>query len=170
MGDHGIAVLVAREGLTFGTSLAEADLKSDTAPVTPLVRAALEAGGEGVRFFRDPTRGGVATVLKELALQTGLNFWIDEAEIPMNPAVAAACEMLGFDPLYIANEGKVLAVVAPEVAEAVLEAWRGLPLGRQAAQIGEVRPEPAGEVHCATQIGGTRIVDMLAGEQLPRIC
>lgn len=165
VGDHGTAVLLARGELEL-----ESDLESDTAPLHGLVSALLDAVPEGVRALRDPTRGGVATTLVEMALRSESCIVLDEPSIPVRPEVRGACEILGLDPLYVANEGKVVAVVAPEAAEAALAALRAHPLGRHAARIGEVRAEPPGMVFLRTVSGGTRVVDMLAGEQLPRIC
>jgi hydrogenase expression/formation protein HypE len=165
IGDHGVAVLIARGDLEL-----ESDLQSDTAPLHELVGTLLDAVPEGVRALRDATRGGVATVLVEMALRSETCAILDETAIPVRPEVRGACEILGLDPLYVANEGKVVAVVAPEVAAESLAALRAHPLGRDAAIIGEVRAEPAGMVFLRTVSGGTRVVDMLAGEQLPRIC
>jgi hydrogenase expression/formation protein HypE len=164
MGDHGIAVLAARGELGF-----DADVWSDVAPLNHLV-AAMLAAGDRIHVLRDPTRGGVATTLNEIARQSGVGVVLDEAALPVRPAVAAACEMLGFDPLYVANEGKLLAVVAAEDAPAVLAAMRREPYGAEAVVIGHVAPTPAGRVLLRTRLGSTRVVDMLAGEMLPRIC
>jgi len=164
MGDHGIAVMLARGDLDL-----EVALRSDTAPVTTLVQALLEAA-PGTRWCRDPTRGGVATVCNELARDRQLAVVLDEAALPVRPAVAGACELLGLDPLYVANEGKVLAVVPPEEADAALAAVRAEPGGAEAALIGEIRAEPEGVVVLRTAFGSTRIVDMLVGDPLPRIC
>ena len=146
----------------------EVDLRSDTAPLHDLVRSLLRV--DGVRCLRDPTRGGVATVLNELALPAELGIVIDEASLPIRPEVNGACEILGIDPLYVANEGRLIAVVAPEHAEAALDALREHSLGEQAAIIGEVHPNPPGMVLLDTAFGGSRVVDMLAGDPLPRIC
>jgi hydrogenase expression/formation protein HypE len=164
MGDHGIAVLEARGELGFA-----ADVSSDVAPLNHLVSSML-AASDGIHVLRDPTRGGVATTLNEIARQSNAAIIFDERALPVRPAVAAACEMLGFDPLYIANEGKLLAVVAPDAAEGVLAAMRATRYGEEAVIIGRVAAEPAGRVLLRTGIGGTRVVDMLAGEILPRIC
>jgi hydrogenase expression/formation protein HypE len=164
IGDHGMAIMVARGGLEL-----EADLRSDTAPLHELV-AALLAATPDVRCLRDPTRGGVATVLNELALGAEVGFVIDELMIPVRPEVNGACEILGIDPLYVANEGKLLAVVAADAEQAALAALRSHPLGTAAAVIGEVRADPPGMVVVDTAFGGTRVVDMLAGDPLPRIC
>ena len=165
IGDHGIAVLGARGELGF-----EADVISDVAPLNGLVAALLAAGGEAVHVLRDPTRGGVATTLNEIARQAGVAVVLDERAIPVRPPVVAACEMLGFDPLYVANEGKLLAFVAAEAAPAVLAAMRATRYGEEAVVVGRVQAAPAGRVLLRTAIGSTRVVDMLAGEMLPRIC
>ncbi|CAN5654681.1 hydrogenase expression/formation protein HypE [soil metagenome] len=162
--DHGMAVMLARGDLAL-----EADIRSDTAPLGGLV-GDLFAAAPGTRWLRDPTRGGVGTVANELAQVTNLAVVLDEAELPIDPAVAGACDLLGIDPLYVANEGKMLAVVAPDEAEAALAALRAHPLGGQAAAIGEIKAEPEGIVVLRTTFGGTRIVDMLVGDPLPRIC
>ncbi|MDI3314240.1 MAG: hydrogenase expression/formation protein HypE [Mycobacterium sp.] len=164
MGDHGMAVMLARGDLAL-----EADICSDTASVSPLVEALL-AAAPSTRWLRDPTRGGVGTVCNELARACGLGVVLDETRLPVHPMVGGACELLGIDPLYVANEGKVLAVVAPEEAEAALAALRSHPLGADAAEIGEIVAEPAETVVVRTGFGGTRIVDMLVGDPLPRIC
>jgi hydrogenase expression/formation protein HypE len=163
LGDHGMAVLIARGDLDL-----EVDLESDTAPVHELAAALLELGG--VRWMRDPTRGGLATALNELAEQSGLAIALDEASLPLRPEVVGACEILGIDPLYVANEGKLAAVVAPDRADQALAVLRLHPLGAEAAIVGEVRAEPAGMVLLDTAFGGSRIVDMLVGDPLPRIC
>jgi hydrogenase expression/formation protein HypE len=164
LGDHGMAVMIARGELQL-----EVDLESDTAPVHGLVASLLELGG-AVRWLRDPTRGGLATALNELARESGLAVALDEASLPLRPAVVGACEILGIDPLYVANEGKLVAIVAPETAETALEALRRQALGSEAAIVGEIRPEPSGLVLLETSLGGSRIVDMLVGDPLPRIC
>jgi hydrogenase expression/formation protein HypE len=164
IGDHGIAVLSQREGLEF-----EAPVASDVAPLNGLVEAMLAASAN-VHVLRDPTRGGLATSLNEIAQQSGVGIQIDEPEIPVKDGVWGACEMLGFDPLYVANEGKLVAIVGPEDAEKVLNVMRETRYGEEAAIIGEVVAEPKGKVLMKTTIGGTRIVHMLVGEMLPRIC
>jgi hydrogenase expression/formation protein HypE len=164
IGDHGIAVLSARGELGF-----EADLQSDVAPLNHLVAAMLDAS-ERIHVLRDPTRGGLATTLNEIARQSQIGVVLDEDRIPVRPAVVAACEMLGFDPLYIANEGKLAAVVGREEAGRVLSAMRATRYGEEAVVIGEVRAEPKGRVLMKTAIGSTRVVDVLMGEMLPRIC
>ncbi len=165
LGDHGIAVLSEREGLGF-----ETELRSDVAPLNGLVEAMLAAAPGAVHALRDPTRGGLATTLNEIAAQSGVSIEVEETRIPLHPAVRSACEMLGFDPLYVANEGKLVACVAPEAAETVLAAMRAHRYGQEATIIGRVGDGPAGQVTLRTPIGGTRILDMLAGEMLPRIC
>jgi len=162
--DHGVSVLASREGLSFQTGV-----QSDTAPLNHMVRGML-AAGPGVHVLRDPTRGGLGTALSEIAEKSGVGVRIYEDRIPVKPEVAGLCELLGFDPLYLANEGKLIAFVAPEDADAVLRAMRLDPYGRQAVVIGEAIAGHSGKVLLQTRIGGTRIVDMLAGEQLPRIC
>ncbi|WP_006242859.1 hydrogenase expression/formation protein HypE [Mycolicibacterium tusciae] len=164
MGDHGMAVMLARGDLAI-----EADIESDTAAVSPLVELLL-AAAPSTRWLRDPTRGGVGTVCNELAQSTGLGVVLDEEHLPIRPMVNGACEMLGIDPLYVANEGKFIAVVAPEDSEAGLAALRSHPLGIDAAEVGEITQEPAATVVVRTGFGGTRIVDMLVGDPLPRIC
>jgi hydrogenase expression/formation protein HypE len=164
IGDHGIAVLSQREGLEF-----ESPVASDVAPLNRLV-AAMLAAGANVHVLRDPTRGGLATTLNEIAGQSNVAVHIEEEKIPLKEGVWAACEMLGFDPLHVANEGKLVAMVAPGDAQAVLAAMRATRYGEEAAIIGEVAAEPAGKVLMKTSIGGTRIVHMLVGEMLPRIC
>ncbi|HEU5333923.1 MAG TPA: hydrogenase expression/formation protein HypE [Actinocrinis sp.] len=164
MGDHGMAVMLARGDLAI-----EADIRSDTAAIGPAAEALL-AAAPGTRWLRDPTRGGVGTVCNELAQATGLGVVLDERRLPVRPAVNGACEMLGIDPLYVANEGKFLAVVAAEQADAALAALRAHPLGREAELIGEIAAQPAATVVLRTAFGSTRIVDMLVGDPLPRIC
>jgi hydrogenase expression/formation protein HypE len=161
---HGIAIMSVREGLQFGTAI-----KSDTAALNGMVQDMLTAC-PGIHVLRDPTRGGVASTLNEIAGQAGVGIMIEETKIPIDEEVRGACEILGFDPLYVANEGKLLAIVGKNDAEAVLEAMRTHPLGRQAAIIGRVTNENPGSVVLKSSIGSSRIVDMLSGEQLPRIC
>jgi hydrogenase expression/formation protein HypE len=168
IGDHGIAVVSQREGLAFQTTI-----ESDVAPLNGLVAAIVKSQSaitNPIHALRDPTRGGLATTLNEIARQSGVAIRLEEAAIPVRDGVRAACELLGYDPLYVANEGKLVAMVAPEAAEAVLAAMRQHPLGAEAAVIGTVAAEPAGRVLLRTRIGGTRLVDMLTGEMLPRIC
>jgi hydrogenase expression/formation protein HypE len=164
IGEHGIAVLSRREGLSFST-----ELESDCAPLNKLVAEMLEVSHQ-IRSLRDPTRGGLATTLNELAAQSKVGIRIEEDKIPVREEVAAACEMLGLDPLYVANEGKLVAIVAPEAAEAVLNRMRQNIYGQEAAIIGEVREEHPGRVVMKTRLGASRIVDMLVGDLLPRIC
>lgn len=165
LGDHGIAILIARGDLEL-----EAEVCSDTRPLTRAMEGLYAAAGPHLRFMRDPTRGGVATVLNELARDSGLGIALWEERLPIREVVHGACEILGLDPLYVANEGKLLAVVAPEAADAALAAMRAVEGGEDAALIGEVRDEPAGMVVMHTGFGGTRMIDMLAGDPLPRIC
>jgi hydrogenase expression/formation protein HypE len=164
IGDHGTAVMLARGDLAL-----EADIVSDTAPLNDLMECLLEAA-PSTRWLRDSTRGGVGTVCNELARDSNLTVVLDESALPVRPAVAAACELLGIDPLYVANEGKFVAVVAAGEADAALAALQGHPLGAEAVRIGEIRAEPPGIVVLRTTLGGTRIVDMLVGDPLPRIC
>ena len=161
---HGIAIMSVREGLEFETEIA-----SDTAPLNGLV-AAMLAVCPDIHVLRDPTRGGVTSALSEIAQSADVGIVLDEARIPIDEEVKGACEILGLDPLYVANEGKLIAIVPPEGAEAVLAAMRVHPLGVQAAIIGEVTADHPGFVLMKTRVGGTRVVDMLSGEQLPRIC
>jgi hydrogenase expression/formation protein HypE len=173
---HGIAVMSVREGLEFETTL-----ESDAASLHNLVSRILDVAGSAVHVLRDPTRGGVASALNEIAAQAQVGIQLWEASIPIGDAVRGACEILGLDPLYVANEGKCLVIASPEVADDVLAAMQADPLGGEAAIIGEVvvarsfgstgvRPEQVGGVTLRSRIGGWRIVDMLSGEQLPRIC
>jgi hydrogenase expression/formation protein HypE len=164
LGDHGIAVLAARGELAFETTL-----ESDVAPLNGMVEQ-MFAAGDGIHVLRDPTRGGLATTLNEIARQSHVGITLQERAIPVRPAVQAACEMLGYDPLYIANEGKLVAIVQPDQADAVLAAMREHPMAGDACQIGEVTDSPSGRVLMRTGIGGTRVVETLAGEMLPRIC
>jgi hydrogenase expression/formation protein HypE len=162
--DHGVSVLASREGLSFQTGV-----QSDTAPLNHMVRSML-AAGPGVHVLRDPTRGGLGTALSEIAEKSAVGVRIREDRIPVKAEVAGLCELLGLDSLYLANEGKLIAFVAPEDADAVLRAMQKDPYGREAVIIGEATAEHPGKVFLDTRIGGTRIVDMLTGEQLPRIC
>jgi hydrogenase expression/formation protein HypE len=165
LGDHGAAILIARGDLEL-----EAEVLSDTRPLTPLAQALKDSAGQSLRFMRDPTRGGVGTVLNELARDSGYGVALWEEKLPIRDMVHGACEILGIDPLYVANEGKLLAVVASEQANAALEALRNTEGGEQASIIGEVCEEPARMVVMHTQFGGTRMIDMLVGDPLPRIC
>ena len=164
IGDHGLAVLSARGELGF-----EIEVPSDVAPLNHLI-AAMFAAGNHIHVLRDPTRGGLATTLNEIAQQSRVSLVLEERCIPVRPAVAAACELLGFDPLYVANEGKLVAVVAAEDVASVLAAMRATRYGAEAIMIGEVRPAPAGRVLLHTDLGSHRVVDVLMGELLPRIC
>jgi len=164
IGDHGIAVLSQREGLSFSTQL-----ESDCAPLGGLV-AEMLAASPNIHCLRDPTRGGLATTLNELAKQSKVSIRIEEERIPVREEVLAACEMLGFDPLYVANEGKLVAIMTAEDADKVLKAMRANHYGKEAAIIGEVRAEHPGRVVMKTVLGASRIVDMLVGDLLPRIC
>ncbi len=165
IGDHGTAIMLARGDLDL-----DADVVSDTAPLWPLAEALLNAVAPSLRVMRDATRGGVATVLNELAGDADAGVVLDEDKVPVRPAVKGACEILGIDPMYVANEGKLIAIVAPDAADAALGALRSAPGGEDAALVGEVADEPAGMVLVRTGFGGTRIMDMLIGDPLPRIC
>lgn len=165
IGDHGIAILLARGELDL-----EADLRSDTRSVWPLVEAVIGVAAPGLRWMRDPTRGGVATSLNELAKEARLAVKLYEDRIPIHDGVRGACEILGLDPLHIANEGQFIAIVAPEYAEAALEAVQTMPGGAEARLIGEVVDSPAGLVYTVSGYGSSRVVDMLVGDPLPRIC
>lgn len=164
IGDHGMAILSQREGLSF-----DAPIVSDTAALHGLITDLLESGAT-IRTLRDPTRGGLATTLNEIAKQSGVGMLLHEYAIPVNAPVEAACEFLGLDPLYVANEGKLIAICSPEDAEQLLAVMRGHPQGKDAAIIGEVLQDAHGFVQMTTKLGGRRVVDWLAGEQLPRIC
>ncbi|MDX9992463.1 MAG: hydrogenase expression/formation protein HypE [Anaerolineales bacterium] len=164
LGDHGIAVLGARGELGF-----ESSIQSDVAPLNHLIAAMLDAS-HNIHVLRDPTRGGLATTLNEIALQSNVGIALIEQSIPVHPEVSAACEMLGFDALYVANEGKLVAIVAKEDAPKVLSVMQRTRYGEDAVVIGEVTADPRGRVLLKTALGSTRIVDMLAGEMLPRIC
>ncbi len=162
---HGITIMSQREGISFETTL-----QSDSAPLNDLVARVLEVAGDQVHVLRDPTRGGVASTLNEIAAQAQVGILLNEAQIPIGDAVRGACEILGFDPLYVANEGKALIIVTRDLAEQVLAVLRAHPLGTHAAIIGEVVADHPGKVFLRSRIGGMRVVDMLSGEQLPRIC
>lgn len=164
LGDHGMAILAEREGLGFGSPI-----ESDSAPLHTLVRAMLDAS-TGIRCLRDPTRGGLASALNEIAAQSQVGVELLESAIPVREEVRSACEVLGLDPLYVANEGKLIAIVAPASADAILAAMQSHPLGQAARIIGTVNQSRPGLVTIRTAFGTTRIVDMLAGDQLPRIC
>jgi hydrogenase expression/formation protein HypE len=161
---HGIAIMSVREGIEF-----ETQVLSDTAPLNGLVSAVL-AVAQDIHVLRDPTRGGITSALSEIALSARVGILLEEAKIPISEEVKGACEILGLDPLYVANEGKLLAIVAPEEAASILSAMQAHPLGEKAAVIGTVTDDHRGFVFMKTRIGGTRVVDMLSGEQLPRIC
>ena len=165
IGDHGVAVMSKRGSLGF-----ETEILSDSAALHGLVAEMVGAAGPSIRLMRDPTRGGLAATLNEIAQQSRCGFLVEEARIPVRPEVMAACELLGLDPLYVANEGKLVAVVAPDAADLLLGAMRAHPLGRAASIIGEVTHDEQRFVQMTTAFGGGRIVDWLAGEQLPRIC
>ena len=165
VGEHGMAVMLAR-----GQFALEADISSDTRSLWPAADALLGAAGSGLHCMRDATRGGVASALNELARASGVAALVREADVPVAPIVAAAAELLGIDPMYVANEGKLVAVVASGRAEAALQALRALPGCEQAAEIGEILPEPTGMVLVDTAFGGRRVMDLLAGDPLPRIC
>jgi hydrogenase expression/formation protein HypE len=164
LGDHGMAIMAERESLGF-----DAPIVSDSAALHGLVEVILATGAD-VRVLRDPTRGGLATTLNEIARQSGVGMLVQEKALPVQPAVAAACELLGLDPLYVANEGKLVVICAERDANAVLSAMRAHPLGSAAACIGEVHADDHHFVQMATAFGGRRIVDWLSGDQLPRIC
>ncbi len=164
LGDHGMAIMSVREGLAF-----ETQIKSDTAPLNGLVEAMLSAS-PGVHCLRDATRGGLAAVLNELAVASKLGIEFDERKVPVNPAVQSACEMLGLDPLYVANEGKLVAIASEAESDALLAAMRAHPNGTFAERIGQVVTDHPGLVVARTGIGGSRVVDLPAGELLPRIC
>jgi hydrogenase expression/formation protein HypE len=165
IGDHGVAVMSKRQNLTF-----ETDIVSDSAALHDLVAKMVAAAGQSLRVMRDPTRGGLAATLNELAHQSGVGFRIREDAVTVRPEVAAACELLGLDPLYVANEGKLVAIVAPDAADSVLTAMHLHPLGREAVIIGEAIADNHCFVQMTTAFGGGRIIDWLSGEQLPRIC
>jgi len=164
LGDHGMAIMAGRDNLGF-----ESPIVSDTAALHGLIEALLACGAE-LHVLRDPTRGGLATTLNEIARQSGVGMLLQEKALPISPLVAAACEFLGLDPLYVANEGKLVAICAENDAETLLSAMRRHPLGAQAAIIGSVHEDPQHFVQMATTLGGKRIVDWLTGDQLPRIC
>ncbi|MGF1599326.1 MAG: hydrogenase expression/formation protein HypE [Acidimicrobiales bacterium] len=165
IGDHGITILIARGDLDL-----EADVVSDSADVWPMVDALLDACGPDLRCLRDATRGGLATVLNEIALAAEVGIVLDEALVPVRSVVNGACELLGLDPLYVANEGRIVVFVAPESADRALAAMIATPLGREAAIVGDVTADPPGRVLGRTSFGGHRMIDMLVGDPLPRIC
>jgi hydrogenase expression/formation protein HypE len=165
VGEHGTAIMLARDEFEL-----EAEIESDTGSLWPAVDALLEEAGPAMRCMRDATRGGVATVLNELARSSGTAILAREGDVPVEPAVAGAAELLGIDPMYVANEGKLVAFVAPEAADGALDALRSVPGCERAAEIGEVWTEPPGMVLVDTAFGGRRVMDLLAGDPLPRIC
>jgi hydrogenase expression/formation protein HypE len=165
VGDHGMAIMSRRENLEF-----EGEIESDCAPLNGLVSAMLEAGAGNIHCLRDPTRGGVATTLNEIAVRSKTGMNLVEDTVPIRDSVRGACEILGLDPLYVANEGKLLAVVAADAAEDILHRMRQHPLGKTTAIIGEIVSDHPGMVLMRTAIGGTRVLDLMFGEQLPRIC
>ena len=164
IGDHGVAVMLARDALDL-----EADIRSDSAPLNRLVASILQAAPQ-TRCLKDPTRGGVASSLNEMARSAGVGIEVDESQVPVRGEVRAACEILGLDPLHIANEGKCIAIVPPQDADAALQAMRDDPLGREAVMIGEIVAGPEDMVVVRTAVGGSRVLDMLVGDPLPRIC
>jgi hydrogenase expression/formation protein HypE len=165
IGEHGTAIMLARGELGL-----DAEIASDTRSLWPTVDALLDAAGPQARCLRDATRGGVASVLNELARASRVAMVVREGDVPVLPEVAGAAELLGIDPMYVANEGKLVAFVAPEAAEAALSALRSAPGGERAAEIGEVKTEPPGMVLVQTAFGGKRVMDQLVGDPLPRIC
>jgi hydrogenase expression/formation protein HypE len=165
IGEHGTAIMLARGEFELG-----AEIESDTRSLWPVADALIEASGPSLRCMRDATRGGVASVLNELARASHVSMLVHEAAVPVHPAVAGACELLGIDPMYVANEGKLVAFVAPEAAGAALDALRAAPGCEQAVEIGEVKTEPPGMVLVETSFGGKRVMDQLVGDPLPRIC
>jgi hydrogenase expression/formation protein HypE len=165
IGEHGTAIMLAR-----GLFDLDAEIESDTRSLWPAAERLLDVAGEELHCMRDATRGGVASALNELARSSGVAILLREGQVPVHPTVAAASELLGIDPLYVANEGKLVAFVAPEIADAALEALREVPGCEQAAEIGEVRREPPGMVLVETSFGGRRVLDQLVGDPLPRIC
>jgi len=165
IGDHGMAIMSVREGLEF-----ESPIRSDCAALNGMIAAVLDAAGGAVRAMRDPTRGGLASTLNEIARASGVGVAIDEARLPVRPEVQSACELLGLDPVYVANEGKAVFFVAPESADVVLEVLRGHPLGQEAARIGQATAEHKGMLVARTALGANRVIPLQIGEQLPRIC
>jgi hydrogenase expression/formation protein HypE len=165
IGEHGVTIMLARGELGI-----ECDLTSDTAALNGLVATLLETCGDGVRRMRDATRGGVATIMNEVATDAGVAVVVEEDAIPVRPDVRGACELLGIDPLYVACEGRMVVVVSADVADEALSALRSHPLGAGAALVGRIKDDPPGLVLLKTAFGGTRIVDLLVGDPLPRIC
>ncbi|MGA2350593.1 MAG: hydrogenase expression/formation protein HypE [Terracidiphilus sp.] len=165
IGDHGMAIMSVREGLEF-----ESQIRSDCAALNGLIAEVLAAAGASVHTMRDPTRGGLASTLNEIAQASGVGIEIDEPSLPVRPEVQSACELLGFDPVYVANEGKVVFFVAPEAADEILKILRADPLGREAARIGRVTAEHKRMLVARTAMGANRVIPIQIGEQLPRIC
>ena len=165
IGEHGSAIMLARDEFEL-----EAEIESDTQPLWPAVDALLDAAGPALHAMRDATRGGVASALNELARASNVAMLVNEAAVPVKPEVAGAAELLGIDPMYVANEGRLVAFVAPDRADAALAALRSVPGSEEAAEIGEVKSEPTGMVLVDTAFGGRRVMDLLAGDPLPRIC
>jgi hydrogenase expression/formation protein HypE len=165
LAEHGIAIMSVREGLEFETAI-----ESDSAALHRMVADLVALLGPDLHTLRDPTRGGVASALNEISAKAGAGILLDERWLPIREEVRGACEILGFDPLYVANEGKLLAIVAPDRADDALAAMQAHPEGRHAAIVGEITDTHPGRVFLRSRIGGTRVVDMLSGEQLPRIC
>ena len=165
MGDHGITIMANQAGLTIG-----GDIKSDTMALHRMVAAILAACGQGIHVLRDPTRGGLATTLCEIATSSGVSITMDETAIPIRPTVAAACELIGLDPLYLANEGKCIVICAQSCVDQTLAVMRNMNEGREAAVIGRVTDQQAGRVALTTRIGGSRLIEPLTGQPLPRIC
>lgn len=163
--DHGMAIMSVREGLEF-----ESPIRSDCAALNGMISAVLDAAGSAVRAMRDPTRGGLASTLNEIAEASGVGMVIDEAKVPVRPEVQSACELLGLDPVYVANEGKAVFFVSPDAAELVLEALRAHPMGHEAARIGQATGEHKGMLVARTAMAASRVIPMQIGEQLPRIC
>jgi hydrogenase expression/formation protein HypE len=165
LGDHGMAIMSVREGLEF-----ESQIRSDCAALNGMIAAVLEAAGAAVHTMRDPTRGGLASTLNEIAQASDVGVAIDETAVPVRPEVQSACELLGLDPVYVANEGKAVFFVAPNAAERVLEVLRAHPLGKNAARIGSVTAEHKRMLVARTAMGANRVIPTMIGEQLPRIC
>jgi hydrogenase expression/formation protein HypE len=165
IGDHGITIMANQSGLAIG-----GDIKSDTMALHRLVEKIISESGDGIHVLRDPTRGGLATSLCEIALASSVAITLAEDNLPIRPTVAAACELIGLDPLYLANEGKCIVICAQESAEKTLACMRNQPEGQDAAIIGQVTESPAGRVSLTTRIGGTRLIEPLTGHPLPRIC
>jgi hydrogenase expression/formation protein HypE len=165
IGDHGMAIMSVREGLEF-----ESQIRSDCAALNGLIAEVLAAAGTAVHTMRDPTRGGLASTLNEIALASGVGVEIDEPSLPVRAEVQSACELLGLDPVYVANEGKVVFFVAPEAVETILQTLRAHPLGREAARIGRVTAEHPRMLVARTAMGANRVIPIQIGEQLPRIC